>query len=323
MMAINHPDCLIADVGGTYTRLALVDATGNTGNLQLLENDDYPELADALDSYIRSLPPEHKPDAAIIAVAGPVTGDSVRITNRNWAFSAEAYRTRFGLQFLHVVNDFAAVALAISTLEPTDYLDIGGGTAVADKPVGIVGPGTGLGVSFLIPQAGRWIPVSSEGGHVTLAAADEQEEKLIAFVREQYGHVSAERLLSGPGLSLIYQVIGRLQGKTMPALTPNEILVRDEQHNDAIATQAIDLFLQMLGTVAANLAVTIAAEGGIYFAGGILPRIRQRMLNSGFRKRFITHDRYSAWLDRIPTRLIIRDHIALTGLRNYLAQLNN
>lgn len=322
-MAINHTNYLIADVGGTYTRLALVDANGNTGNLQLLENDDYPQLADALDSYIRSLPPEHKPEAAIIAVAGPVTGDSVRITNRDWAFSAEAYRTRFGLQFLRVVNDFAAVALAISTLGPTDYLDIGGGSAVADKPVGIVGPGTGLGVSFLIPQAGRWIPVSSEGGHVTLAAADDQEEKLIAIVREQYGHVSAERLLSGPGLSLIYQAIGRAQGKTMPVLTPNEIILRDEQRSDPIATQTIDMFLQMLGTVAANLAVTIAAEGGIYFAGGILPRIRQRMLNSGFRKRFINHDRYSAWLDRIPTRLIIREHIALTGLRNYLAQLDN
>lgn len=322
-MASPYRHCLIADIGGTYTRLAILDHGGDILHLNRVENDDYPQLLGALVAYIRGLPQSRQPDAAVIAVACPVTGDHIKLTNRDWSFSISEYREALAFKFLHVVNDFAAIALALATIQPEDCLSIGSGTPVAHKPVGIIGPGTGLGVAFLIPDSGRWIPVSSEGGHVTLAAADDHEEKLIALVRKQYGHVSAERLLSGPGLSLIFQAIGHLQGKTLPALTANEIMLRDEQRNDPIAIQTIDMFLQMLGTVAANLAVTIAAEGGIYFAGGILPRIRQRMLDSGFRKRFITHDRYSEWLDRIPTRLIIRDHIALTGLRNYLAQLDS
>lgn len=320
-MASTFRHCLIADIGGTYTRLAILDHGGDILHLSRVENDDHPQLLSALAAYIRGLPTARVPDAAVIAVACPVTGDRIKLTNRDWSFSINEYREALAFKFLNVVNDFAAIAIALATIQTEDYLSIGSGTPVANKPVGIIGPGTGLGVAFLIPDSGRWIPVSSEGGHVTLAATDDQEEKLIAIVREQYSHVSAERLLSGSGLSLIFQAIGHLQGKALPALTPNEIIVRDEQRNDPIAIQTIDMFLQLLGTVAANLAVTIAAEGGIYFAGGILPRIRQRMLNSGFRERFITHDRYSEWLDRIPTRLIVKEHIALDGLRNYLLQV--
>jgi len=311
--------CLIADIGGTYTRLALVDPQGNKTYPQRLENDQHARLYDALTAYISALPPACKPDAAVIAVAGPVRGDYIRITNRDWHFSIQQYCSLLSFRFLHVINDFVAVALAIPALEKSDYIQIGNGHAVADKPIGIVGPGTGLGVSFLIPEAGRWIPVNSEGGHVTLAANNEQEEIIISFVRKQYGHVSAERLVSGSGLPLLYQAIAGIEGQTADRLTPEAIIWRDEQRTDPVATRTVDVFLEMLGTVAANLAVTIGAEGGIYFAGGILPRMPQRLCDSGFRQRFVHHDRYSQFLDQIPTCLIIRENTALDGLRYYLS----
>lgn len=317
-MASSYRHCLIADIGGTYSRIAIVDRDGAMQLLMQVENDTYPDLHTTLADYISKLPLALKPVGAVIAVACPVTGDRVSLTNRDWSFSISGYRSSLGLDFLHVINDFAAIALAISSLTPDDYISIGQGEVAADKPIGIIGPGTGLGVSFLVPDHGRWIPVNSEGGHVTLAAADEMEEQIIALVRRQHGHVSAESLLSGPGLSVLYRAISELGGRNLTPPPPNEIIIRDEQRNDPIASQSIDMFLAMLGTVAANLAVTISAEGGIYFAGGILPRLRQRMVNSQFRERFITHDVYRNWLERIPTRLIIKKHVALEGLREYL-----
>lgn len=319
-MANSFTNCLIADIGGTYTRFAIVDTGRNIVRLQRIENDDYPVLYHALEDYIRELPPELYPDAAAFAVAGPVKNDVIKITNRDWQFSINEYRSSLSLRFLHVINDFAALSLAIPTLEPGDCQKIGHGEAAADKPIGIVGPGTGLGVSFLIPDAGKWIPVSSEGGHVTLAACNEQEEKVISIIRGQHGHVSAERLLSGAGLSILYQAIAAQDGNAVPGIIPNQIIIRDENGTDHIATKTIDMFLEMLGTVAANLALTINAEGGIYFAGGILPRIRDRFVNSGFRRRFINNHRYSIYLDSIPTYLIIKDYAALSGLRNCLLQ---
>jgi glucokinase len=320
MVTKPYTHCLIADIGGTYTRFAIIDSAHNLLRLTQMENDHYAQLHDAIQAYLQSLPPNLHPQAALMAVAGPVKGDQIRITNRDWTFSVSHYQDMLSLNSLHVINDFSAVAQAIPTLTPDDYINIGDGTVIAGKPVGIIGPGTGLGVALLICDAGKWIPVSSEGGHVTLAAADEDEERVISLLRKRIGHVSAERLVSGPGLALLYLTIAETVGLTDKTLSPNEIIVRDEQGTDQLATTTIEMFLRMLGTVAANLAVTLAAEGGIYFAGGVLPRMSQRLIKSGFRKRFITNVPHSRYLETIATRLIIKEHVAMSGLANYLGR---
>lgn len=310
---------LIADIGGTSSRLAVIDPCGDILKIEVLDNDRFESLHDILQHYLDGLPAPLRPDAGVLAVASPIMGDEVVLTNRPWRFSLRDYRTRFGFEFLHVINDFVAVALAVPVLKAgEDYLKIGEGEPLDDRPIGVIGPGTGLGVSVLVPVDGKWVPIDSEGGHVTLAAANAEEERIIARVRQDYPHVSAERLVSGPGLSVLYQTFADLQDQAAAAPGPAEITRRDADGADPLATRTIDTFMEMLGTVAGNLALTTGARGGIYLAGGILPRGTRRFSESGFRRRFIDKGRYRKYLDAIPTYLVVKENVALTGLAAYL-----
>ena len=296
---------LVADIGGTYTRLALIPAGGGLDHVAEFENASFNGLAQLLEFYLRDQKPGATPRTAAFAVACPVDGDQVRMTNNGWEFSIAEYGSRFGFDDLYVLNDFVAVALSVPVLKKPDYLAIGGGEIAPDRPVGVIGPGTGLGVSALVPFGQSRIPVASEGGHVTLAAITEEESRIIRTVSERIGHVSAERLLSGPGLSLLYETLARQQGGPAVRIEAAEITRRAEEAGDTLAGRTLDIFFAMLGTVAGNLALTLGA-GGIYLAGGILP------------KRFISKGRYRDYLDRIPTRLITASYTALVGLDEYL-----
>jgi glucokinase len=320
---VDIPDyCLIADIGGTHTRLAVVKMAKTILHLQLFNNKDYEDLGQILEGYIELIPAEYRPDAGIFAVASPIRGDEIQFTNSTWNFSIKEYRSRYSFRFLEVINDFVAVALAIPHLDTDDYIKIGRGEVKNDNPIGVIGPGTGLGVSILVPAAGRWTAISSEGGHVTLPAFNEEEESIISLVRKYHGHVSAERLISGPGLKLLYRTIAELKGITIKELQPEEITTRDTAGTDPVASKALDIFMEMLGTIAGDLAVTSGARGGIYIGGGILPRMSNRFVNSGFRKRFTDKGRYHDYLEQIPTFLITRDNIAIDGLRNYIRSLS-
>jgi glucokinase len=258
-------------------------------------------------------------DRAAFAVAAPIVGDSVSFTNSSWTFSKAALQKRFGWDELALVNDFAANALAIPYLEERDFVSIGGGFAVEGKPIGVIGPGTGLGVSALIPlPGGAYMAIESEGGHITMPACNDREVPLLAFIRSEFGHVSAERVVSGGGLVNLYRAIQHRDGQALPSLTPDLIVSKALDGSCKVCDEALDTFFCMLGCVAGNLALTLGAKGGIVLAGGILPRVRQALEASQFRERFEAKGRFNDWLGSIPTRLCLHPDPAVIGLAHLI-----
>ena len=304
---------LLADIGGTYARFALQPAGGAPRELRKLECARFASVEDAAEAYLAEVA-SARPSRAAFAVAAPVLGDAVAMINHPWSFSTEAARRRLGLAELVVVNDFAAIALAIPSLSPGMLGGIGGGAAVPGAPVAVIGPGTGLGVSLLVPAKSGAVPVATEGGHVTLAATDEREAAVIARIRARLGHVSAERALSGPGLMNLYRALGELSGKPMEPPQPDAIAARALAASDPIAVEAVALFSAMLGSVAGNLALTTGARGGVYVAGGVVPKLGSLFDASAFRARFEDKGRFRDYLARIPTFVITTEVPALSGL---------
>ena len=302
---------LVADIGGTHSRCALV-VDGRPGRPHVVRNEKHPDIASMLREAIQALAPGGVRRAAL-AIAAPVRGDAVHMTNRGWRFSVEGLRKELGFDRLDVINDFTAIALALPHLSPDERLSIGGGTALPGAAVAVLGPGTGLGVSALIPCDGGWAPVSGEGGHVTLPAADELEGRILARARERFDHVSAERLVSGPGLLLLHELLGEELGAQELARTPEEVSARAAR-GDVLARRTLDTFFSLLATVAADVALTFGALGGVYLAGGILPSLREPLLASSFRARFESKGRYREYMDDIPTYLVVAAQPALIGL---------
>lgn len=302
--------CLLADVGGTHTRLALQYAGGDAVHARVFHNADFDGLAALVEAYLQSVP-QARPASAAFAVACPVAADRIRLTNLAWEFSVADLREQLALERLTVVNDFEAIALAVPELGPSDLQQIGGGMPVALAPVGVIGPGTGLGVAGLVHCGEGWTALPGEGGHVTLAAASDEEAQLLAALRRKYGHVSAERVLSGAGLVELYRWCA---GEPDFAIAPREVSERALQGTDAPARRAIALFFDLLGTVAGNLALTLGARGGIYLTGGILPRMPQALAGSRFRERFLDKGRFRGYLEAVPTRLVIHPFPAFKGL---------
>jgi glucokinase len=304
---------LIGDIGATNARFALVGQDGTTSAARVYELDEYPSLPEAIGAYLEQESPPEKPEQAVLAVASPITGDQVTLTNHPWTFSIEAVRKRFGLRRLRVINDFAANAVAVPRLTEVDRLQIGLGAPVAGAPIVVIGPGTGLGVSALIATASGWTPIEGEGGHVTIAPANAQESAVLELLRKRYDHVSAERLLSGAGLVNLYNVLCQLAAVPAAPFTPPQITDPRTWEEDFRARDATAMFCAMLGTVAGNLALTLGARGGIYIAGGIVPKLSPIFAQSGFRARFEAKGRLRWYVAAIPTYIILRPLPALLG----------
>ncbi len=302
---------LLADIGGTNTRCALGSAPGGIGNLIGYRNDDFGSLEEVLAGYLAALPASSRPAAAVLAIAAPIHGDDVRMINRDWAFSRPELRRRLRLASLEVLNDFAALAWSLPVLEPRDLVPVGGGSPVPDGVKVVLGPGTGLGVASLIAGAGGWQAVPGEGGHVTVPAQDPQEEAVIRMARERFGHCSAERLLSGSGLSFLHLA---LHGG--PEISPEKI-GRLLEAGDAQGVATFGMFFRLLGTVASNAALMLGAFGGVYIGGGIVPRYIDVFRRSGFREQFEAKGRYRDYLRAIPTWAVTSAYPALTGLQAY------
>lgn len=300
---------LLADVGGTNTRCALCDADGRIGPVTAFRNGGFAGPGDILAAFVDAAGP--RPATAALAVAAPIGGDEVTMTNIGWRFSREALRARLGLRALHVLNDFAALAWALPLLAPGDLAPAGGGAAVAGGTRVVLGPGTGLGLASLVASGEGWIAVPGEGGHVTLPAQDEQEEAVVRAVRGRFGHCSAERLLSGPGLGLLHAA---LHGGA--ELAPEEI-GRRFLAGEPAAGATFGTFFRLLGTVAGDAALTLGATGGVYVGGGIVPRYAAEFARSGFRGRFEAKGRYRDYMAAIPTAVITAEHPALRGLAAY------
>lgn len=314
----DQPLSLLADLGATNARFALVDARG-VRSVEILRGADYPSLEAAARAYLEKVKPERPPHRAAIAVAGPVTGDRFTLTNLAWTFTTEGLRDALGLDRLKVVNDFTAVALSVPHLTDADRLQIGGGRAEPGAVIGIVGPGTGLGVSGLIPSADRWIPLAAEGGHVTMAAVTDREGKVMQRLRQRYQHVSAERVLSGMGLANIYESLCAIDGIDDAVMRePKDVTEAGLAKSDPICIEAVEMFCAMLGTVAGNLALTLGSHGGIYIAGGIVPKLGPVFAESGFRARFEAKGRLRPFLEGIPTYVVTHPLPAFLGLKSVL-----
>jgi len=311
MTPFEHPR-LIADIGGTYARFAVATASGQFEHLASLRCADHPDFHAAVTHYLGTLP-EMGLQHAAIAIANPVEGDLVRMTNYPWQFSIEQMRERLGLDTLVVVNDFTALAMALPKLSVDQRRQVGGGTAREPSVIGLLGSGSGLGVSGLIPAAEGWIALGTEGGHTSFAPHDEREITILRHAWQQFPHVSFERLLSGAGIELIYRALAEHAGKPAEALTAPDITQRALAGTDALCMDTLDAFCGLLGTAASNLAVTLGAFGGIYIGGGIVPRLGAYFDRSPFRARFEDKGRFSDYLRAIPTYVITAPNATLVG----------
>ncbi len=312
---------LVGDIGGTRTRFGLVGRDGTLERVEVGECRDHAGLAEALDAYFEGAGRGVRPRRAAISVACPVTGDRVRLTNHPWSFSIEGIRRRFGFETLAVVNDFGAVARGVPHLGDADRMRIGGGRPAAGAAIAVLGPGTGLGVSGLVPAGGGWAVIEGEGGHATMAATGRREADVLAEVARELGHVSAERVLSGPGLVNLHAALRRLDGEPPgPDPAPHEIVAEGVHRRSSRCGEVLDLAAELLGTFAADLALTIGARGGVYVGGGIVPRHPGWLAESGFRRRFEAKGRFSEYLAAIPTYLILHEHPAFLGLASLVRE---
>jgi glucokinase len=307
---------LIADIGGTHARFAVVEPDGRIGEMEVLRCREHPGPVEAAQSFLDRLKPSAAPVTGAFAVASALDGDWVDLTNSAWSFSQDEARRRLGLERLTLVNDFTAVALSVRHLSGDDLVALGGGPSVAGAPIAVLGPGTGLGVSGLVPSpSGQWMALATEGGHVTMAAANEREASVLDWLRRRFGHVSAERVLSGPGLVNLYQALCALDGHDpVDGVAPPWVLDNAVSGGCAVCGAALELFFAMLGTVSGNLALSLGAKGGLYIAGGILPRVRQAFAASSFRSRFEDKGRFQPYLAAIPVWLIVHPEPAFAGL---------
>jgi glucokinase len=312
---------LIADIGATNARFALVEPGGAVTHVRALACEDFASLNEAVEAYLAAENLPARPKQGVLAIAAPITGDMVALTNHPWTFSIEAMRKHFGLTQLRVVNDFVANALAVPALTDADRRQVGGGASVAGAPVGVLGPGSGLGVSVLISKDGGYLPIQGEGGHVTMAAADAREAAVLDLMRRRFDHVSAERFLSGPGLINLYNALCELAGEPAAPLTAAQITDPATEDEFPRARAATEMFCAMLGTIAGNLALTVGARGGIYIAGGIVPKLGAKFAQSDFRARFEAKGRFHGYLAAIPTYVMTHPEPALLGAARLLGQL--
>lgn len=249
-----------------------------------------------------------------------MTQDTIKLTNHAWTFSIRGICQQFGFERLKVINDFTAMALSIPLLEPSELKQVGGGAADPDGAIALLGAGTGLGVSGLIRSAAGWYPLAGEGGHVTLGARNARELAIFAAFWEKYGHMSAERLLSGTGLEEFYQVICRLDGQTPEPLQPADISGRAIAGTCPACMETMTLFCEWFGIVAGNLTLSLGATGGVYIGGGIVPNLGDYFIQSGFRAAFETKGRFSGFMQKVPVYIMEADNPALRGAAAALNQ---
>lgn len=325
MKAYDDGPRLLADVGGTNARFALEIGPQSIEAVAVLSCDDFENLHAAMRAYLAQVadvvgtygPVRH----AAIAIANPVDGDVVNMVNRHWSFSVEALRAEAALETLLVENDFAALAMALPHLDSGQYRQVGSGVGQRGRPLGLIGPGTGLGVAGLIPIGSGWIPLPSEAGHATFSPADDVEVELLRalwnerrHVAREHRHISCERLLSGSGLEAIHRVLSK---SDLPA---HEITRAALDGDSAVCIEAVMRFCAILGTVAGNVALAFGATGGVYIGGGIVPRFGELFDQSPFRARFEDKGRMNSFVAPIPTYLITEKYPAFPGISAMLAE---
>ncbi|NVN88309.1 MAG: glucokinase [Rhodopseudomonas sp.] len=306
---------VLADVGGTNARFALL--TGDVlGPVEHLAVRDHARFTDALAVFMARQTDHATIRGAIIAVAGPVEDGHCAFTNSSWVVDAAELRSRFDFTGVKLINDFEAIAWALPHLTRDDLRVIGGGAPVPDAPMAVLGPGTGLGVAAYVPHKAGGLVLRSEGGHVTLPSSSLREDAIIVALRQRFGHVSAERVLSGQGLENLYRAIATIDQCPAPERRAADISKAAVDGVCELSRAALDQFCAWLGEVAGNVALGHGAQGGVFIAGGIVPHFQDYLVSSTFRSRFEAKGRMSRYVEPIPVSLILHDDPAFVGLRS-------
>jgi glucokinase len=299
-------EILVADIGGSKSRFALVDAGGRPARMALIENDTVPNLEAAVAGYLEQT--KAQPRRAVFAVAGPIGGDEIALTNRAWRFERNDLARRFGFASLEIVNDFEAIAWSLPRLSAEETCMLGSSAGPQQGMKVVLGPGTGLGVAAIFPAQGRWHVIPSEGGHASFGPQLADELEPFARMREQLGSLSAEMVISGPGLLRLARVLDRLS----PHETP-EAVIAGALAGDSRAIAATTLFIRLLGRFAGGVALAFKAMGGVYIAGGVGHGLAPLLKRSEFRTAFEAHPPHTALLKMIPTLLITVEEPGLIG----------
>ena len=315
---------LLADIGGTNARFALADTASETplivDSVEGFAVADFPSLADAAKHYLDKTGVSAQnggPRNGVFAVAGRVDGDEARITNHPWVISLSRTRAALGFDDIRLVNDFAAQAMAVSLLTPADVVAIGGAhwspsPASVDKTYAVIGPGTGLGVGGLIIRDGKRHPLETEGGHVSFPPGTPEEIQILEKLSAQYGRVSNERLICGPGLVNLHRALSEIAGENPGPMQPADVTARAAA-GDVRSMRTLDVFCAVFGAISGDLVLSSGAWDGVFLTGGLVPKLLSSLQHSGFRQRFEHKGRFSPAMARVPTLAIVHPRPGLLG----------
>jgi glucokinase len=319
---VAHGKTLLGDIGGTTARFAVLegDALGPVDHLPVSQ---YRSLIDAVRHYLGSQGERAPMDTAIFGVASAIESGRGVLINSQWVIDAAELHGAFGFKSVHLINDFEAVAHALPHLTARDVRPIDGAKPPLGETMAVLGPGTGLGMAGLVRCGDRMAVIPTEGGHTTLPGVTPREDAAIAHLRDRFGHASAERALSGPGLENLHAAIAAIDGVVVPDRTAADITQHALDRTCPVCVAAVDMFCAMLGTVAGNLALMFRARGGVYIAGGIAPRIVDMLARSEFHARFMAKGRFRPYLEHIPVAVIVNPDPAFLGLKALALEMSD
>ncbi|MGB3503347.1 MAG: glucokinase [Mesorhizobium sp.] len=308
---------LIGDIGGTNARFAiLVDAFAEPKEFPTVATADFATIDEAIQTMVLDRT-SLQPLTAVLAVAGPVDGDEVALTNCPWVVRPKVMAANLDLEDIIILNDFEAQALAVVALGETNLVKIGGGAPDPGAGRVVLGPGTGLGVAGLICSRHIWIPVPGEGGHMDIGPRSPRDFEIFPHIERIEGRVSGEQILCGRGLVNLYRAVSKADGKEPVHTTPAEITAAALDKSDPVAVETIELFCVYLGRVAGDLALVFMSRGGVYLTGGIAQKIVPALLQSGFRQAFEDKAPHSALMRDMPIFVITHPLAAIMGLAAY------
>jgi len=308
----------VADVGGTNIRLARVTETG-VDNIIKYQCKDFGSIDLAIEQYFKDLP-DFTFTAGCIAIACPVLGDQVVMTNHSWAFSQKALKQQLDLEQLFVINDFTAVAHSLPVLGKDQVVQIGEGTPKENGNIAVFGPGTGLGVEHLTMTTSGWQTLDGEGGHVDFAPVDETDVIVWRYLQNQFARASAEEVMSGRGLMNVYKALAENANEPLAANEPAEVTQKALSGECHTCVRALTQFCRIMGSFAGNLALNMATTGGVFIGGGIANRFAEFLQDSDFRARFEAKGQMKHYVKDIPTYLIAEPDHGLLGASAYLKQ---
>lgn len=322
---------LVADIGGTNARFALArcDREGQLNSeiadrarsisidqLQCFPAEDFETIGDAAYAYLKMV--DCAPKVACFAVAGPIEGNDVTLTNSHWRIERDHLRSALCLDHFEIINDFYALAAGIDHLGDDAMLSVRAGIRDPAAPRLIIGPGTGLGQALIVPSRSGPVIVPTEGGHISFAPQTEKESAVFQFIAREHPRVSVERLLSGPGLENIYRALTALADAPQRSLQADDITVAAIAGTDPIAVEAVSMLCEILGWFTGNGVLATGAKGGVVLGGGILPKIRDLFLASAFEAHFLDKGRMRRFVEDVPVQLLTAEGAALYGAADVL-----